>query len=233
LIIIDDREDTQHPEAKELLGETLIDRLNAGDYVFLDRGNQFTGIERSEIGNLVQKILSGELEEQLRKCQDFYNSIILMVEGIYDGVDGLLAVYKLGSRGYYRCHVYPHTQYGFVMATLTSLSEMGIEIVQTPNFLSSMEVIRHIYTQRTRPEGERTLFKKTRAIQIPTKLTRNPAVPRLMALCPRLPEKVAIRLINQYGSIWSILNTDEKELIKVEGFSKGLLSRLKESIGRE
>jgi len=239
MIVVDDRE---AKEAEEHQGVSIpyvlgipctIDRLTAGDYAFLGRGNGLVGIERSEIGNLIQKLRSGELESQLLRCQETYSSIILLVEGVYDQIDKLLATYNLGNRGYFRTHVYPSTEYGFIMALLVRLSELGIEVIHTPNFLCSMTTISTIYHQRTKPEEEHTLFKKTRAIRIPTKLTSNPTVPRLMALFPRLSEKVAIRLINKYGSIWSILNTEDSELLEVEGFGKGLLSKLKEGIGKE
>ncbi len=219
------------PDALDL--PCAIDTLEAADYAFLDRDSAPFGIERSEIGNLVQKLRSGELEEQMYKCQANYASVILLIEGVYDQVDRLLAVHKDSNRGYFRTHIYPHTYYDYVKATEVRLSEMGIEIIHSPNFQCSMSVIRTIYNQRTKPEEEHTLFKRVRAIKIPVKLTSNPAVPMLMALCPRLPEKTAIRLINKYDSIWNILSTPDDELLGVEGMGKGLLDKLKRGVGKE
>ncbi len=239
MITADDRE---AKEAGEHHGVSLstalgipcvIQRLEAADYAFLDRDNAPLGIERSEIGNLIQKLRSGELEEQMYKCQDNYASVILLIEGVYDQIDKLLAVYKNGNRGYFRTHVYPHTQFDYVMALIVRLSEMGVEVIPSPNFHCSMTIIRVIYNQRTKPEEQHTLFKRTRAVNIPVKLTANPSVPKLMALCPRLGEKVAIKLINKYDSIWTILNTDDTELLEIEGFGKGLLDKLKKGVGRE
>lgn len=211
----------------------VIDGLIAGDYAFLSGDNKLTGIERSEIGNLVQKLRSGELEEQMLKCQKNYASIILLIEGVYDQLGGLLVIHRAGNRGYFRTHVYPHTTYDYVKAAEIRLSEMGIEVLHSPNFLCSISVIDTIYRQRTKPEADHTLFKKTRAIRIPVKLTSNPAVPKLMALCSRLPEKTAIRLINKYESIWNILSTPDTELLGVEGFGRGLLDKLKKGVGKE
>ena len=234
MIIIDDREVTQHPEILSLIGmESTVQRLEAADYAFLDRNNEPFGIERCEVGNLVQKLRSGELESQMLKCQDNYASIVLLTEGVYDDLDGLLAIYKKGSRGYFRTHIYPHTYYNFVKAAEIRLSEMGIEIIYSPNFQCSMTVVKTIYNQRTKPEEEHSLFKKIRAIKIPVKLSSNPAVPKLMGLCPRLSEKVAIRLINKYDSIWNVLHTEDTELLEIDGFGKGLLDKLKKGVGKE
>lgn len=233
MIIVDDREATQHPEISELLPDISIARMDAGDYAFLTYHHELQGIERCEIGNLVQKLRSGELESQLTKAQELYNRFILLYEGVYDDKDELLAIYELGSRGYFRKYVFPNTSYAYAIGSLASLSEMGLELIHTPNFLCTMIAIRTIYRQRTKPDGERTLFRKNKAITMPTKLTRNPAVPKLMTLCPRLPEKVAIRLINQYDSIWNILNTEEGELLQIDGFGRGLLNKLKEGVGKD
>ena len=211
----------------------VVDTLEAADYAFLDRYSEPLGIERSEIGNLVQKLRSGELEDQMYKCQDNYASVILLIEGVYDKVDGLLAVHKQSNRGYFRTMIYPHTEYNYVMASLSSISEMGIEILPSPNFQCSMILIRAIYNQRTKPEEQRTLFRKIRTMKMPVKLSSNPAVPRLMSLCPRFPEKVAIRLINRYGNIWNILHTPDEELLEIGGFGKGLLANLKRGVGKD
>ena len=238
MIIIDDREAREAEEhhsisiPDELDIPCVIDRLSAGDYAFLSRDNKLIGIERSEIGNLIQKLRSGELEDQLLKCQEVYSSVILLTEGVYDKVDKLLAVYKLGNRGYFRTHVYSNTEFSFISALLVRLSELGIEILFSPNYACTLSLIQTIYHQRTKPEEQHNLFKRSRVIKIPTKLTRNPAVPKLMALCPRLSEKVAIRLIHKYGSIWNILNAEDSDLLSVEGFGRGSLNKLKEGIGK-
>jgi len=48
-----------------------------------------------------------------------------------------------------------------------------------------------------------------------------------------MPEKVAIRLVNKYGSIWNILHTEDSELLQVEGFGRGLLDKLKRGVGKD
>lgn len=233
MITIDRRELQQHQDIPELIEiPFVVDTLTAADYAFLDRDNEPTGIERSEIRNLLQKLRSGELESQMLKCQANYSKIILLVEGVYDEVSGFLAIHRQSERGYYRSQIYPHTRYDHILALMVRLSDMGIEIIPSPNFGCSMVVVRTIYNQRTKPEEEHSLFKKIRPIRIPVKLSANPSVPRLMALCPRLPEKSAIRLINKFGSIWSILNTPDSELLEVTGFGKGLLDKLKKGVGK-
>jgi len=198
MLTIDRREIAEHPDIPELIELPFtVDTLEAGDYAFLNAHSEPTGIERCEIGNLLQKLRSGGLESQMLKCQANYNSIILLAEGVYDKVNGFLAIHKESERGYFRSHIFPHTRYDYTIASLIRLSEMGIEIISSPNFACSMIVVRTIYNQRTKPEEEHGLFKRIRPVRIPVKLSSNPAVPKLLALVGRMPEKVAIRLINK------------------------------------
>jgi len=234
MITVDSREAAQHPDIAQLLNlPVTIAKLDSGDFAFLSYDEEPVGIERCEVSNFIQKLRSGELEDQMVKCNGAYSSIILLIEGVYDQIQDLLAVHKESQRGYFRKHVYPHTRYDYVMASLVRLSEMGIEVIYSPNFACSMVVVRTIYEQRTKAEEEHSLFKRVRVVRIPVKLSSNPAVPKLLSLCPRLPEKVAIRLINKYNSIWSILNTEDKELLAVDGMGKGLLATMKKGVGKD
>ena len=233
-ITIDRRELQEHQDIPDLIElPFVVDTLGSADYAFLSYDSSPVGIERCEVGNLVQKLRSGELESQMIRCDEAYNSIILLVEGVYDAVQGFLSVHGESQRGYFRKHIYPHTRYDYVMASLIRLSEMGIEIIPSPNFACSMVVVRTIYQQRTKAPEDHSLFKKIRPINIPVKLSSNPAVPKLMTLCPRLGEKVAIRLVNQFESIWNILHVGDNELLEVEGFGKGLLDKLKKGVGKD
>lgn len=234
MILIDDRQIVEHPEIPEMLGiDSSTARLAAGDYCFVSSKDELIGIEQSEIGNLVQKLRSGELESQLRNCDKLYDSIILLVQGVYDSFGGLLALYKKSkNKGYFNTYTYHHTSFEYVMATLVRLSEMGIEIIPSPNFPCSIDTVRYIYNQRTKPEEEHTLFKKIRKVNIPTKLTANPSVPRLMALIPHISEKVAIRLIHKFTTVWGVLHAEDAELLDVEGVGSGLVSNLRRSVGK-
>lgn len=234
MILIDQRQIVEHPEIPELLGiDSTVARLEAGDYCFVDSKDGLVGIEQSEIGNFIQKLRSGELEFQMRNCDRLYSSIILLVQGVYDKYGELLATYKKSKgKGYFRSYMYPHTTFEYAMATLIRLSEMGIELIPSPNFECSIDIVRYIYNQRTKPEEEHTLFKKIRKVDIPTKLTANPNVPRLMALIPHIPEKTAIRLIHKFDSIWGVLHAEDTELLDVEGVGSGLISNLRRSVGK-
>lgn len=233
MILVDDRELTQHPDIPDKIKIPVVsERLDAGDYGFQNLYHDPIGIERSEINNLVQKLKSGELEDQLRRCVDNYSTVILLVEGVYDSIGGYLAIYKSSGKGYYRSLTHSQNEYTMVQALLTRLQQLGILVVHTANFDCSMETIRTIYMQYNKDEKTHNLFKKVRAPHIPVRSTTNPAVPRLMALCPRLPERVAIRLIQKYGCIMNILVTPEADLIQVEGFGKGLYKKLYETLYR-
>jgi ERCC4-type nuclease len=235
MLTVDDREVTQHPEIPQMLTiPVTVQRLDSADYAFLDRNNEPVGIERCEIGNLMQKIRNGELEAQLARCDNDYKTVMLLIEGVYDHVSGFVAQYRKTRDGntYYRNRIEPSFRYTDVKALLTRMSELGIELVETPTFECSLMVIETIYRQRKKSEDEHTLFKKLRQVKIPVKMSTNPAVPMLLALCPRMPDKVAIKLLGQFGSIWNVINAEPKELLNVEGMGKGLVSKLLQGIGK-
>jgi len=232
-LFIDDREVNEHPEIPELIGIPFqVVRLEGSDYAFLDYQNNPVGIERCEVSNLIQKFRSGELEYQLYRCQDMFKSVILLEEGVYDEVDGLLATHKKGNKGYWRDYVYPRTQWVDVKELEIRLSEMGIEIIHSPNFECSIAIVRLIHNLRIKPDEKRTLFKKVRVVHLPTKLTANPAVSRLMGLVPRLSEKAAIGLIIKYDTIWNVINAPDEELLGIDGVGKVTLKNMKEAIGK-
>lgn len=234
MILVDDREYNEHPDLTELISiETRIERLNSADYAFMDINRETVGVERCEISNLIQKIKSGELEQQLSRCVEDYSRVILLVEGVFGSIGGFVASYKKTTNGFYRNHIFARTTYNSVMALLIRLSDLGIEILQTSDFDCSMYSLVQLYEQRNTPEEEHTFFRRIRQARIPTKLSNNPTVPRLLALCPRLPERTAVELVNKYGTIWNIVNTPEKELLKTEGLGKVLVRRLKGNIGYE
>jgi len=244
MIAVDTREVAQHPEIPEVLNELDVEvqPMDAGDYSFLDRDNNPLGIERCEIGNLLQKLWSGELESQLVKCSEAYSSVILLTEGVYDSFTGevksqlvkdSLALHKKSGKGYFRVKVFPKAKYTFIGGALSDISEMGIELIHSPNFSCTMDLIKVLYNQRRRPEEQKTLFRRLRTPKMPVKMSKNPAVPKLLALVNRMPEKVAIQLIYKYGSIWNILHADDKELLEIDGLGKILLLKLKEGVGKE
>jgi len=235
LIVIDSREALEHPEISTLLKVPYrVERMDSSDYSFLDRANNPVGIERAEIADLIGKIRSGRLEAQLTRMDEAYSSVILMVEGVYDQMGGLLTHYKKSREGksYYRTRIESYTRYNDILACMVRLSELGIEILQTPNFEASMLLVETIYKNRTKPEEAHTMFRKIRKVVIPVKASSNPAVPMLLALCPRMTEKGAINLIYKYNTIWNVLNQTDKDLIEVEGFGKQGLNNLKRGIGK-
>jgi len=232
MVIIDDREVQQHNNIPELLGLPVsVTRLDAGDYAFVDRDGRPIGIERSEVNNFMQKLNSGELEEQLERCSNAFNTVILLIEGVYDSVSGYLSTYRQTDEGYWRVRIYPNTRYDRTIAVLSRLMELGIETITTPNFVCSMQAIKSIYSQRNKPEESSSLFRRTKVPHIPHKLTNNPAVPKLMALSDRLAEKTAIKLIHKFGSIWAVVHAPDEELLSVEGVGRGTVRNLKEGLG--
>lgn len=153
---------------------------------------------------------------------------------MYDGEKELLTTYKKAARKaiYYQNHTYDRSRYDYVVAAEIRLSELGLEVIHSPNFKATMTVISTIFNQRTKPEEEHTLFKRTRALKMPVKLTKNPLVPKLMAVgAPGFPEKVAIRLTQKFGGLYGIMLANDEDILAVEGMGKGLLYKLKKGMG--
>jgi len=235
MIIVDDREMLQHPDIPSFLeGVPLeVQRLEGGDFAFINIDGDPIAIERSEIGNLRQKLHTGELEAQLRKCADMYSRVYLIVEGVFDATSGLVAVHKHRRDAYYyRAHIYPNTRYDYIASVLVRLSMIGVIILSAPNLECTLHFVRAIYSQENKTEEEHTLFKKNRVLRMPSKITNNPAIPRLMGLCDRMPEKTALRLINKFGSVWGVLNASDKELQETDGVGKTLVKKLRRGVGQ-
>jgi ERCC4-type nuclease len=236
VLTVDSREVMEHPEIPTSFKiPCKVERLGSADYAFLDREFLPTGIERCEIGNLMQKIRNGELESQLIRCSQDYSKVLLLTEGVYDEVGGLIAHYKKSREGnsYFRTRIEPSFHYKEVKALEIRLSELGIETLWSPNFDASIHLIECVYEQRTKPESAHRIFKNLRPVKIPAKLSSNPAVPKLLSLCPRLDEKVAIRLVNQFGSIWNIIHSSDDELLSIEGFGRTSLNNMNKVLGKE
>jgi ERCC4-type nuclease len=190
------------------------------------------GIERCEVGNFVQKLQSGELEEQMIRCTRTYSTTTLLLEGFYGHVGQLLCTFKEGTNAFFRSHIYPRLRMDSMVAALIRMSEYGIEIIQSPNLEGSAVTIRLLHNQRTEAEGLATLFKKIRHNKMPVKYSSNPQVSKLLGLGNRIPERVAIELIEKFGSIWAILNSQDKDILEVKGVGKGLLEGIKKGVGK-
>jgi len=233
MIVVDRREMGEHPDIPGLLSlQIRVETLDSADYAFLTTEGAL-GIERCEIQNFIQKLRSGELEDQLVRCADQYQTVFVLIEGVFDQVSGYISNYRKDeNRGsYWRTRIDPSVRYAEVASALVRLSQLGFEVIQTANFEVSMLAIKAIYEQRTKTEEEHHMFKSSRSPKVPSRLTNNPKVPMLMALCPRLPEKTAIRLINKYETLFNIMFAEEEELLQVEGFGRTLLRRLKDNFG--
>lgn len=236
MITVDTREYEQHEDIPTYLPGCQILKLDAGDFAFNNYQSNPVGIERCEISNLMQKLNDGQLESQLRVAEELYSKFYLLTEGVWDEEDKAVQIYKkinMNLKGH-RVKAYISTKkYGFFQfdrleAFLIRIEEMGVRLLMSPNFPTSMRIIRLLEIKNTEPEESHKLFTSISAVKIPTKLTKNPAVPRLMSLCPRLPEKVAIQLITDYGSIMGIIMANPTD---VDGFGKVFQERLRENVG--
>lgn len=241
MITVDDREVTEHPDIPTMLPGCQVQRQET-DYMFLTVSSEVCGVERSEVGNLIQKIVSGELERQVRLASEVCNLFYLLPEGVWDEEAGKVISYRKKlvylpahnrrEYAYILSHRYDSYQYDSLASLLIRLEQMGVRLLPaSPNFMCSIRIIRLLETKLTEPPEARTLFRKVQSVLLPTKLTKNPAVPRLIALCPRLSEKTAVMLINKYETILNIVNAPESDVLRVDGMGATLLRRLKDNIG--
>lgn len=235
MLFIDSREVVEHPEIPSLIGlEHSIILMPAADYAFFDYQNMVVGIERSGIANLIGKLKNKELERQLRHCKELYQSIILIVEGIYvPDKTGKLAIFREAGDFYRKTFTYKRVSYKYVKAVEVDLSRMGVEIFHSPSLDCTMQIVKLIYENRTKKPDDHKLFTSMREVALPCKISANPAVPKLLTLVPRLSEKSAVLLLHKYNTIWNILHAPDEELMRIEGVGKGAVKNLRESIGKE
>ena len=196
-------------------------------------------------GDLLQSTFSGHFSAELEGCLEMAHSygpeskVFFISEGPWATYGAGLAHFKRRGGDWFKqvaSHTCTHTLWPNMQI---SLQTSGLYMVHTTSLTETAEALVAIYERGM--EGWPT--KMARSIKRPElKWTDDNRVAKLMALCPKLPEKVATALITEFGSIGEIVDLARKQaklppkaqkdhpLLQIPKFGPTLLKNLQESL---
>ena len=193
-IVIDEREKKSGiPKLLTTIGiKTEIKTLLIGDYIV----GPETVVERKSIQDLVSSIFDGRLFDQCNRLKEHFQYPILLIEGNVDEIELITEN--------------PLIFYG---ALSTVAIDFKIPIIPTPNASHTAKLLVSLCSKKEPINGP--FLKKI-------KKSNDVQKQQLAVLCslPGIGEKIAIRILEKYGSPIAALGVTSKELAKIPGLGE-------------
>jgi len=203
-IIVDDRERKSGiPDLLRSIGINLeIKTLPIGDYIVAPE----TVVERKSLHDLVSSVFDGRLFEQCSKLKEHFQFPILLVEGNVDEIEEITEN--------------PLIFYGAISSVAL---DFKIPIIHTPNATHTAKLLVSMCSKKDLPKGP--FLKKIRKSDDLQKQ-------QLAALSslPGIGEKLAIRMLEKFGSPLRALNATSPELAKVQGLGETRAKKIKKML---
>ncbi len=262
MLYVDDREprpNAKYPERQDM-AELLqkqevpakLKHLEVGDYQFYDRDGGLILVSRKG-SDLLSSVFEGHFQDELNKCCNLVKSygdgrVFALFEGPWVAVDegvawcqelGELASVRGEGWGQFKMARHHSTQHSMVPGIELSLQLDGIMVMHTNSIYETSVALATLYKRSQ--EGWPSTMTKGRKLP-PLLRTRDVRVARLMALVDRLPEKVALALLSEFGGIGEIVDLARKQeklppkaqkdspLLAVPGFGPKMLENLLEAV---
>ena len=200
-IIIDEREKKSGiPKLLTAIGiKTEIKTLQIGDYIV----GPETVIERKSVQDLMSSVFDGRLFDQCSRLKEHFQYPILLMEGNLDEIESITEN--------------PLIFYG---ALSTVAIDFKIPIIPTPNASHTAKLLVSLCSKKESIKGP--FLKKI-------KKSNNIQKQQLSVLCslPGIGEKIAIRILEKYGSPFIALSATSKELGKIPGLGETRAKKIK------
>ncbi|MDY6778266.1 MAG: DEAD/DEAH box helicase [Candidatus Nanohaloarchaea archaeon] len=206
VLIADDRENTL---AKELSRQDVVvrtKRLELADFLVSDR----TAVERKTTKDFVDSIVDQRLFTQVKELREQFERPILLIEG--DDLFGHRDVHPNAVRG-----ALSSVALDYDMPILWSSDET--DTAKTLIALARRE--QEEQDREVRIRGERTPTSETDLQKF------------IVAGLPNISDKLAERLLDEFGSVRSVFQASETELTNVEGIGEGKAERIAEILDME
>ena len=244
MILIDNREKVPPPLlTKNWLTKrdipAKVTKLDVGDFQFEDANGGMVLVTRKAT-DLFDSLYSGHLSEELSamvKAVTQYGkgSVWFMLDGIFVGTkSGNIGVYTTtGSSEWLRLKNERVGEPSMISGLAASLWASGIGFLPTTYPPATLKSLWE-RAEKVNDKGEWP-SSVARGVEKPTlKWHENDSkVARLMALWPRLAERPAAQLIQDFGSIREIVRiagVDDKKLLSIPGIGKVGLNNFKETL---
>lgn len=202
-IIADTRErKSKIPDLLRASGvNTDVMTLKTGDYIVASE----TVIERKSIRDFVSSIVDGRLHDQCARLKAEFKHPILIIEGDSGNLAKII-----------------DNPFVFYAAISRVVIEFGISVIQTPNATHTAKLLISLGTRKgVRNDG---LLKKPRK-KVGVALHDQ----QINMLCglPGIGEKLAIRLLEKFGTPQGVISATSSELALVEKLGKKRAQKLR------
>lgn len=206
-IVVDERERKSGiPDLLKAIGINLeIKTLPIGDYIVAPE----TIVERKSISDLISSIFDGRLFDQCDRLKENFLHPIILMEGNVDEIDSLVEN--------------PFVFYG---ALSTIAIDFKIPIIPTASAAHTAKLLVSMCSRKDVAKGP--FLKKI-------KKSDDVQKQQLSVLCslPGIGEKLAVRMLQKFGSPTRTLNASLTELSKVEGLGETRAKKIKQMLEKE
>ncbi len=203
-IIVDEREKKSGiPKLLKSIGLNLeMKSLPVGDYIV----GPETVVERKSIHDLMSSVFDGRLFDQCSRLKEHFQYPIVLMEGNVDEIEEIIDN--------------PLIFYGAVSKVAL---DFKIPIIPTPSAEHTAKLLISLCTKREASTGP--FLKKIRKS---TDLQRQ----QLSVLCslPGVGEKLAIRMLEKFGTPLQVLSATTNDLSKVEGLGRARAEKIKKML---
>ncbi len=206
-IIIDERERKSGiPELLKKVGVNVeIKTLSIGDYIVAPE----TVVERKSIKDFMSSIFDGRLFDQCNRLKEHFQFPIILIEGDVDEID------EIADN--------PLVFYGAMSSVAI---DFKIPIIPTPNASHTAKLLVSMCSRKDVTKGP--FLKKIRK-------SNDIQRQQLSVLCslPGVGEKLAIRLLEKFGTPLRALSATTSELSKVNGLGSARAKKIKSMLEKK
>lgn len=203
-IVVDERERKSGiPDLLRAVGINIeMKTLPVGDYIVAPE----TVVERKSIKDLISSVFDGRLFDQCNRLKENFQFPIILMEGNMDEINEITEN--------------PLIFYGAVSSIAL---DFKIPVIATPSADHTAKLLVSMCSRKELPKGPfLKKIKKSNDIQ----------KQQLVALSslPGVGEKLAIRMLEKFGSPLKVFNTSSTELAKVQGLGNARAKKIKKML---
>lgn len=203
-IVVDERERKSGiPDLLRAVGINIeMKTLPVGDYIVAPE----TVVERKSIKDLISSVFDGRLFDQCNRLKENFQFPIILMEGNMDEINEITEN--------------PLIFYGAVSSIAL---DFKIPVIATPSADHTAKLLVSLCSRKDLPKGPfLKKIKKSNDIQ----------KQQLVALSslPGVGEKLAIRMLEKFGSPLKVFNTSSTELAKVQGLGNARAKKIKKML---
>ena len=203
-IVIDERERKSGiPKLLRAIGVNVeVKTLPIGDYIV----SHETVVERKSIHDFISSIFDGRLFDQCNRLKEHFKFPIILLEGNVDEIESITEN--------------PLVFYG---ALSTIAVDFKIPVIPTPNASHTAKLLISLSSRKESIKGP--LLKKI-------KKSNDIQKQQLIVLCslPGIGEKIAIRMLEKFGTPLKALSSSTKDLAKIPGLGELRAKKIKKML---